>query len=304
MNYQFPWIEAFVKVLETGSFTEAARVLGVTKSVVSKRVQDLEQALGAKLLHRSTRRLTPTDVGQGFYEKTRSILIDLDGAVEDVTKSGGRLTGAIRISAPMSFGTMHLGPALYPFLRRHAQLQVALSLNDQRTDLQTEGFDLGIRIGRPGDSSLIGRKLGISRRVLVCSPEYARRKGIPATPEELRDHDCIHYLTVNPNQLWQFERPNGEIRSAPINARFIVNNGEATRDAACAGLGISVQPLFLAWEAIRDGRLQILPNFKLADDYIYALYPQDRHRSEKVRAIVEYLSGCWQQPAWERVIHP
>ncbi|MGG7054864.1 LysR family transcriptional regulator [Nitrosomonas sp. ANs5] len=205
MQHRFDDILAFLQAIETHSISAAAQRLGLSKSVVSKRISDLETKLKVKLLHRSTRGVVATDKGAAFYQRARAIMQQLDQASEALLEQDEDLCGVLRIAAPMSFGTSYLGPILFSFINHYPRLKLALELNDQITDLSGEGYDLGIRIGRLRDSTLIARKLAVSRRIACCSPAYAQRAGLPVTIEELANHACIGYSNVSPSQIWQFE---------------------------------------------------------------------------------------------------
>ncbi|HTE15297.1 MAG TPA: LysR family transcriptional regulator [Burkholderiales bacterium] len=304
MRYRLNDIEAFVLVLETGSISAAALRLGLAKSVVSKRITGLEAGLGAQLLHRSTRGTTPTDRGEEFYRRAREFMHQLDGAVEAMAESDEQLTGQIRIAAPMSFGTMYLGPMLFDFTNRHPKLELSIELDDRKIDMEAAGFDLAIRIVQLKDSTLIARKLAVSRRVACCSPAYAKKNGLPKSLDDLANHHCIGYTFVPSGQLWQFEgkRSSEEMRSVVVHSQLVLNNGEAMRDAASAGMGICLIPSFIAADALKEGRLiNALPDETPTADTIYAIYPRLRQQSAKVRVIVEHLSKCLAgTPPWEK----
>ncbi len=302
MRYSFDNIAAFVQVVESGSISAAAVKLNLAKSVVSKRIADLEAELGVELLHRSTRGITATDKGIAFHKRAREIMRELDQAADEITDRGDDLCGQIRITAPMSFGTMYLGPLLFPFLSRHPRLEVALNLDDRRVDILGEGYDLAIRITRLRDSSLVARKLAPSRRIVCCSPDYAKQSGRPETIEDISRHSCIGYANTHSSQLWQFEpaQPGGEPRSLVIRSRIVANNGEAMRDAAIAGLGLAVLPVFIVAKALANGELiNAVPEARPVDDTIYAIYPRTRHVSQKVRLIIDHFVQALADPPWE-----
>ena len=304
MHYRLDDILAFLQAMETGSISTAAQRMGLSKSVISKRISDLEAVFKVELLHRSTRGVVPTEKGAAFYQRARSIMRQLDQAAEELTEQNDELCGSLRIAAPMTFGTTYLGPILFSFISHHPRLGLALDLDDRITDLPGEGYDLGVRIGRLRDSSLVARKLAVSRRVVCCSPAYAQRAGLPATIEELADHACIGYVNVSPGQIWQFEpvEPGGAPRPLVVRSRIIANNGESMRDAAIAGLGISVLPVFIVAKALASGQLiNALPDVCPVADAIYAVYPGNRHLPKKVRAVIDYLVAVFEgEPPWER----
>jgi len=307
MQYRLDNISAFLHAIETGSVSAAARRMGLSKSVVSKRISDLEAVLKVELLQRSARGVVPTEKGVAFYQRARSIMQQLDQAAEELIEQDDELCGSVRIAAPMTFGTSYLGPILFSFVSRHPQLGLALNLDDRITDLLGEGYDLAVRIGRLPDSSLVARKLAQSRRLVCCSPAYAKRAGLPATIEELPHHACIGYVNVSPSQIWQFEpvEPGDTPRSLVVRSRIIANNGESMRDAAIAGLGICVLPIFIIAKALMSGQLiNALPNAYPVADTIYAVYPQNRHLPKKVRAIIDHLVTAFEgEPPWERELN-
>jgi len=304
MRYRLDDIEAFLAVVETSSVSAAARRLGLAKSVVSKRVSDLEAAIGAELLHRSSRKVVPTDSGQAFYHRARELVHQLEQAVDEAGEAEGELRGLLRIAVPMSFGTLHLMPLLAPLFTRHPKLNVALDLDDRKVDLAGGGFDLGIRIGRLADSALAARRLAISRRIVVCSPAYARAHGLPAEPEDLPRHECISYANTPALQQWTFQptRSGGAARQVLVKGRIVANNGEAIREAAVAGLGLAVLPSFIVCDALREGRLiDAMPNERPLPDGIFAVYAKTRQPSRKVRAVIDHLVEAIGEPApWER----
>lgn len=289
--------------METGSFTAAGLRLDLSKSVISKRINDLERALGTQLLHRSTRGVMATDRGQLFYQKARDLLLQLEDAASATAEGNGALCGQVRISAPMTFGRKYLGPMLFGLMQQHPSLDLVIDLDDKRVDVDAGGYDLALRITQPlDDMSLIARKLAVSRRVVCCSPDYAQRYGLPASIDELAHHRCIGYAYLHSGQLWQFEPGNddGDIRTALVSSTMVFNNRELMCDAAIAGLGICLLPHYIAADALRDGRLvQALPDTPTSDT-IYALYPGHRFQSRKVRVVLDYLRDQFSQPLpWE-----
>lgn len=303
MDYDFGDIRAFLQVVERGGINAAAMRLDVAKSRLSERIARLEGELHAKLLHRSPRGVSLTDAGQRFYERMRDVLARMQQAVDEVSGDERHLTGSLRIAAPMSFGIAYLGPLLYDFLRDHPALDLTLELDDRYVDLLSGGYDLAVRIGRLHDSSLVARPLATSRRVLVCSPGYARRRGVPATIEDIGHHDCICYGNASIAPYWQFVPRAGDKTPRQIVARgrMHLNNGESMRDAAIAGLGIAVLPRFIAAPALRTGKLlELLPGSPPTSDTIYAVYPQTRYVSRGVRALIDMLVAAFEHAApWD-----
>lgn len=304
MNWRFEDVQTFLKVVQVGGVTAAAADLKLSKSVVSKRVSDLEDALGVALLRRSTRRVTTTERGQVFYEQMQQALGTIDEIVENVTDHSGPLNGRLRITAPMSFATLHLGPVLADFARLHPGLGVEINLDDRIVDLVSGDYDLAVRIGRLPDSSLIARKLCLSRRVICCSPAYAKEKPLPRSIEEIASHPCIDYAYAKANRLWQFAPlgPGLAPRTVATHGHLLTNSGEVMRDLAVAGLGLAILPLFIAADALRAGTLiHVLPDESPLPDTIYAVYPPTRHVTRRVRMLVDHLSlHLTAGPPWEK----
>jgi DNA-binding transcriptional LysR family regulator len=309
MNYGLDEIRTFLVVLETGSMSAAAARLNITKSVISQRIANLEAALNARLLHRSSRGVMPTGPGQEFAEHARAAIERLDAAAEAIAEGEDALVGALRVSAPMSFGVQFLGPVLFDFMRAHPGLGLNLHLSDAMADLSSEGYDLAIRITRiREDAPLVARKLAVSRRVICASPEYLRTHGEPASLAQLAGHVAIGYDYAGVQSLWQFEQAGGKPAAAPplLRARVACNNGESMRDAAIAGLGMAVLPLFIACEALRSGRLrQVLPGVTPLPDIVYAVYRPGRHRLRRRDAVIEHLRLAFAGvPPWESGVNP
>jgi DNA-binding transcriptional LysR family regulator len=293
-------IRTFVTIVEAGSITGAARRLGVAKSVVSHRLSELEDAVDARLIQRSSRRLSLTEQGAAFHRFCTRMLGELDEAVSLIAEKGHELRGPLRVAAPMSFGLLHLGPALFAFLTEHPGIQLDLDLNDRMVDLVGEGYDMAIRIGQLPDSSLVARRLVSSRYLLVASPGYAREQGLPRRVEELSGHRGIIYSNVHPNDQLRFKRGSGFV-TGHFRTSMQVNNGDIMRDAAIAGLGLAVVPDFIVWQALSDGRLQVVPlDGTLLEVGIYAVFPQNRHLPVKVRALVDHLARSFGDPPYWR----
>lgn len=292
-------IAAFVAVAEAGSISEAARRLNLSKSVVSERLAELERSLESPLLHRTTRKLALTEDGAAFLERAAAILRDIDAAVADLAERRGTLAGPLRLSAPVTFGRMHLGPALYPFLQRHPRIELTLDLNDRRVDAAADGFDAVIRHGPIFDTRLMAWKLAPSRRVLVAAPAYLAKHGLPRSLDDLGAHRGLLY-TNRGIADWQFAGPNGAITiRTKIGLR--VNNGDMLRDATLAGLGIAFLPTFIIGAEVKAGRLQVIDIGSPAlAEFIYMAHPEGRQPSAKLRALADSLRAAFGQPPyWE-----
>lgn len=293
-------IAGFVAIVEGGSISEAARRLRLSKSVVSERLAELEKTLGGLLLHRTTRRLTLTEDGAAFLERARRITREIEDAAADMSERRGTLAGPLRIAAPVTFGRMHLGPALYPFLRDHPELELTLDIDDRRVDAASDGYDAVIRNGPIADSRLVAWKLAPSRRLLSASADYLARFGVPRTLQELENHRGIFYTNRGVAD-WRFQTANG---AAIVRARLALgmNNGDMLRDAAVAGLGIALLPAFIAGPAIRQGLLQEIEiDHKPEPEFIYMAHPQGRNPSAKLRAVADHLRTAFGDPPyWDR----
>jgi DNA-binding transcriptional LysR family regulator len=279
----------FARVIDAGSFTAAAGQLGMSKSAVSKAVAALEDRLGARLINRTTRRLALTEVGRAFYERCVRILAEAEEAELAVTHLQAMPRGTLRINAPLSFGILHLGPALPDFLLRHPELKVDLELTDRMVDLIEEGWDLAVRIADLPDSSLIARRIADNRMVVVAAPAYWDRHGRPQHPRDLAEHACITYTYApNPNE-WPFEGPEGRF-AVRVDGQLRTNNGDVALETLLAGLGVDLLPCFLTGPHLASGRLEaVLTEWTPPPSGIYAVYPHNRHLSAKVRAFVDFL---------------
>lgn len=296
-------IAVFVHVVDSGSFTAAAGRLELSKSVVSKYVTRLENRLGARLLNRTTRRLSLTEVGRAFYERSRAGLREIEEAEAEVSRLQRAPRGTLRLNVPMSFGILHVAPAIPDFLARYPELSVDMNLDDRQLDLVEEGFDLAIRIAQLPDSSLVARRLGPCRHVVCGAPGYFRRHGVPRTPQDLREHNAIFYKYQDSAREWHFISPSGTPVRVPISGSVQMNNSLALREALLHGAGITLTPTFVVGADIKAGRLQaILADCRTLELSIYAIYPQHQHLSPKVRAFVDFIadritdSPYWDQP--------
>ena len=281
----------FARVVEANSFSAAARRLGLSKSAVSKQIAALEDRLGARLLNRTTRRLSPTEVGAALYERCARVAAEVEEAEQIVTRLHTAPRGVLRVNAPVSFGHLHLAPVIPDFMAQYPELQVELTLNDRFVDVVEEGYDMVVRIGLLRDSSMVARKLASSGSVLCASRAYLDRHGDPKTPGDLADHDCIAYSYLAEPREWRLIDGQGHRHTVRITGRLTVNNGDAILAALCAGGGIGLLPAFIVQDAVVDGRLErVLPGYDIPELGIYALYPHARHLSPKVRAFVDFLA--------------
>jgi DNA-binding transcriptional LysR family regulator len=282
---------AFARVAETGSFSEAARRLRSSKSVVSRQIAALESELGVRLLHRSTRALTLTEAGRSYFDQLVRILADIDEANLSVSHLQAAPRGRLRVNAPMSFGIRHLAPAIPDFLARCPEVEIDLTLNDRFVDLVDEGFDMAVRIGQLIESSLVARRLAPLRRVVCASPAYLAARGTPTTPDDIAGHECLCYSNMSAGNEWKFVDRDGRPWPVEIKGRLRINNGDAIRVAALNGLGLACLPSFIVGEDLRAGTLvPVLTEAMHQDGAVFAVYPHARLLSPKVRVFIDFLA--------------
>ncbi len=297
-------MQAFVRVVEAGSFVKAARQLDISTTAASRLIADLEAHLGTRLLQRTTRRLSLTAAGSAYFESCQQIVSAIGDAEAEVGIEAQRPFGMLRVSGPVVFGTLHLAPILAAYAARFPEVRVDIALADRIVDLVDEGFDVAIRIaGRLADT-LVARRLATVRIVVCAAPEYLRRHGTPRTPADLAAHNCLLYTISERPGEWTFDGPQGAV-SVKVAGALRSNNGELLRAAALAGEGIAVQPTFLVGEDLRQGKLvPVLPRFRQAALAAYAVYPTRRHLPAKVRSFVDFLAESFGDPppwdAWMR----
>jgi DNA-binding transcriptional LysR family regulator len=292
----------FVRVVESGSFTAAAERLEISKSVVSKYVTRLEDHLGARLLNRTTRRLSLTEVGRVFYDRSRKGLADIEEAQQEVSRLQGEPRGTLRINVPMSFGILHVAPALPEFQRQYPELTVDMNLDDRKIDVIEEGFDVSVRISELPDSSLVARRIAPCRHAVVASPSYLGKHGTPRTPDDLRDHNVITYRYQDSANKWHFRMKDSESTSVDVSGTSMMNNSLAIREAVLEGIGVTRAPTFVVGKDIQEGRLvKLLAGYEILQVAIFLVYPQRRHLSPKIRAFVEFMAArISETPYWDR----
>lgn len=297
---RFESLKAFVRVAETRSFSEAARQLRLSKSVVTKRIGQLERQLDALLFHRTTRQVRLTDAGSAYYARAVPLIAeieDMDGAV------GGRAAeprGTLRVSAPTSFGTLHLGPALCDLQKRHPQLAMELVLNDRTVNPVNEGFDVALQDSPAASPLLIERRICPVRRVVCASPAYLRARGTPRHPLDLSEHNCIQYSFLQSGNVWVFDGRKGKA-SVAIKPRFTTNSGQVMRDAALSGNGVALLPTLLVGADLRARRLvAVLRQWHAPELWMTAVYPQAHRASAKLHALLDFLLDRFADPTWDR----
>lgn len=298
MMDKFQEMKVFSAVVEAGSFTGAAHALAMSKAAVSRYVAELEQRLGVRLLHRTTRRLSPTAEGEVFHARCRELLENLDEAEAEITSRSGEASGLLKANVPLSFGLMHLAPLWPALMARHPRLALDVTLSDRVVDLVDEGFDLAVRIGQLPASSLVGRKLASTRLVPCASPAYLQARGEPTRPDQLPAHDVISYSLFSAGEHWRFAGPAGEV-TVKVAPRMRTNSGDTCRAAALQAQGIILQPSFLVGTDLATGRLkEIMPDYRADTLGIYAVYPSKKFLAPKVRVAIDFLSEVFAKPVW------
>lgn len=283
-------IRVFAMVAERGSFVRASKRLGIATSVASRRVAELEQHLGVRLLNRTTRRLSLTESGDAFYERSVQLIAALTDAEQAAQASATTPRGTIRLTSAIHFGMSRLAPAIAAFLDRHPQVSFNVSLSDHMVDLVEEGFDLAVRVGEADNTNLIARKLTETRLIVCASPAYLAARGTPKTPEDLSNHNCFSYAYVPRGRMWSFRDKTGKTRVAGGSGNLSANNASLLVEIAAHGAGVAVAPDFIVEAGLASGRLTpILQDFTATTSVIYAVYSSRRHLPAKVRAFVSFL---------------
>ncbi len=298
---QLTALRALRRVVELGSFTAAGNALGISHSIVSRQVRQLESQLGAQLLNRTTRRFALTAAGQEYYLASRDILDALDAADRAVAMHQAQPSGTLRINAPMAFGTLELAAWLPDFTRQYPHIHIDLVCNDRIVDLIDDSFDVALRLARGlPDSTLVARQLASSRTVAVASPAYLDRHGHPATPQDLAQHNCLMYSSGDKPAQWSFTDGDGATHKVDVRGSLQANTSVALREAAMGGMGIAGAAAFIVRDALRSGQLvEVLPGYTLRPRNLYALYPHSRQLSPKVRVFVDFAVQHYQDRRWD-----
>lgn len=298
---QLTALRALRRVVELGSFTAAGDALGISHSIVSRQVRQLESQLGAQLLNRTTRRFALTAAGQEYYLASRDILDALDAADRAVAMHQAQPSGSLRINAPMAFGTLELASWLPDFSRQYPHIHIDLVCNDRIVDLIDDGFDVALRLARGlPDSTLVARQLASSRTLAVASPAYLDRHGHPATPQNLAQHNCLMYSSGDKPAQWSFTDGDGATHKVDVRGSLQANTSVALREAAVGGMGIAGAAAFIVRDALRSGQLvEVLPGYTLRPRTLYALYPHSRQLSPKVRVFVDFAVQHYQDRRWD-----
>ena len=296
---RFHSLTAFARVVEAGSFAGAAERLGVSVSSVSRAVADLEAHLDARLLNRTTRRLSLTETGQAFFERCVQLLADLEDAETAVSSASIVPRGTLRITCSATFGARHLAPAIAAFAGRHPQIRFDVELSERVVDIVEEGFDLAVRVGASGSQNLVGRVIGTTQIVCCAAPSYLAGHGEPRVPEDLANHVCLTYEYSPTRNVWTFRDADGREHQVRIAGSMHANNGQFNEALAAEGVGIAREPDFIIGPDVRAGRLKpILREFEPPPLNIYVVYPSRRHLSAKVRAFADFLVERFAKPEW------
>ena len=300
---QIEEIRAFVMVVETGSLTQAAERLGIAVSAVSRRLKDLELRLGAPLIQRTTRRMYLNEVGQGFYDRCKAVLDELEAAQQEVLNSGGALNGVLRISTPLSFGVTHMSSAIAQFMHAHPEVRIEMDLSDKRVDLVAEGFDLAIRIGVLSDSSLIAKKITEVKKTPCAAPDFLERYPKITKPEDLAALPALIYSNDRTPTDWPYTSPEGKSGVIRMTSRLTASNGDVLREAAIAGLGVGCLPNFLHYDAINNGLLRpVLADYDWTRLDVFAVYPKTTILPKRTRAFVDFMAARYgKDPVWNKI---
>ncbi|RZI45040.1 LysR family transcriptional regulator [Herbaspirillum sp. HC18] len=286
-------MKVFVAVVDTGSFAAAADRLDMSRAMTSKYVAHLEEHLGTRLLQRTTRRLTLTESGSAYYERCVQILADISEAEEGALHLNENPRGTLRVTMPVSFGILHMGPVISEYMKQYPEVKVDILLTDRRVDLLEEGLDMAIRIGALSESELVAKRLASDRVVICGSPEYFKQHGTPRTPSDLAQHNCLLYTYASAGDEWKMTGPGGE-HVVKVSGSLRASNGDVVKLAAIGGVGVIRQPLFLCAEDLRAGRLvEVLQDYRSYDLGVYAVYPSRKHLPAKVRTFVDFLAGVF-----------
>lgn len=295
---RFQEMTVFAAVVEAGSFVGAADALGISKAVASRLVAELEARLGVRLLHRTTRRLSLTEEGRTFHARCKSVLADVEEAEAEITARAGQARGLVKINVPVTFGVMHLAPLWGDFMAKNPQVSLDVTLSDRFIDLVEEGYDLAVRIGRLGNSSLISRQLSSTRLVACASPRYLKSHGEPSHPDDLARHAVLAYSLFSTGDLWEFTGAQGPVATR-VQPRLRTNSGDTCVQAALHHQGIILQPTFIVQEHLKSGALkEILPAYRAAELGIHAVYPSRHHVAPKIRVLIDYLHKALRRKDW------
>jgi DNA-binding transcriptional LysR family regulator len=293
-------MEMFVRVVETGSFSKAAREFGTTQPTVTKQVAGTEERLKVRLLNRNTRGVSLTEAGALYYEKCKDIVRAAEEADNVVRVKQTQAQGLLRVGSSVAFGRRVIVPLALDFMRQHPQLQVDLSFEDRYTDLVAQGMDVAVRMGKLADSALGARYLGTNPWLMVASPKYLRKAGTPKRPTDLSSHEALIYSSVQGSDVWRVVSPRGEAVTVPVTARLRSNNLSAVLAAARSHMGVAALPWYVAADSLASGAVvEVLKGYSLPEQEIHAVFPSPRLVPQKVQAFIAYLQGRFAGRWWE-----
>jgi DNA-binding transcriptional LysR family regulator len=295
---KFQEMRVFAGVVEAGSFVGASDALDMSKPAVSRYVADLETRLGVRLLHRTTRKLSLTEEGEVFYARCKELLANIEEAESEITSRSGHATGQLKVSAPVSFGLLHLAPLWAKFMAQHPKVVLDITLSDRMVDLVEEGFDVAVRIARLPSSSLISRKLSSTRAIVCASPAYLKAHGTPKQPSDLADHTIVAYSLLSIGEAWEFDGPDGHV-TVKVEPRMRTNSGDTCRAVALHHEALIMQPSFLVGADLESGALvEVMRGYHAMEFGIYAMYPTRKHVLPKVRLLIDYLVEAFSARKW------
>lgn len=296
-------MQVFIRVVEADGIGRAAEQLGIAKSAVSRRLSELEKRLGTLLINRTTRSSSLTEAGRSYYQQSLKVVDQVAEMNSELQDAERALAGTIRLAVPLSFGLLHLGPAVDLFMKQHPQLSIHLDFSDRRVDIVEEGYDLALRIAELEDSSMQARRICPSRHVLAASPAYLERAGVPQTPAELAQHEVLKYSGSSTDQ-WTITDATGKQHSPGLKDGIVANNGDFLLQMACAGHGLVILPTFIAWKALAAGDLvTLLPDCSLPDLTAWIVYPRNRYLPRRVRLLIDFMVERFgDRPYWDQAI--
>ena len=292
----------FARVVEASGFSEAARQMGVSKSRVSKSIARLELSLGVRLLNRSTRGLSLTEIGAAFHEHCIRITEEAAQAAEVVGRLQSEPRGVLRVTAPVAFGRLHVAPAVAEYLSRYPRLKLDMTITDRMVDLVSEGYDVAIRIRREPSLHVVARELAPVHRVVCATPDYFKRRGVPTVPHELAEHNCLHYTHFGTQGEWRFQSPRGEI-VVPVKGTLRIDDDDTLAQAVLSGLGLAMLPTFIIGGELQAGRLRsVLSDYVPLERRIYAVHLPNVRLPVKIRAFIDFLQARFgPTPYWDRI---
>jgi len=290
----------FAHVAQEQSFSNAARKLGMSRSAVSKAVAKLESSLGARLLNRSTRHLSLTEVGAAMLEHCARIVTESERASQVVENLNSKPSGTLRVAASVAFGTLHVAPAMADFLQQYPEVELDMTITDRQIDMAEEGYDVIVKVTQEPPSALVARKLAAVRRQICGTPAYFAQHGLPTSPMALTAHNCLDYIHSGDKGWWRFKGPEGDI-AVPVSGRVRINDDEALSQVVLGGFGLALLPTFIIGNHLQSGHLQsVLSEYIPVEQHVYAMYLPNRHLPLKARTFIDFLLARFSpEPYWD-----